>query len=59
MKKSLYTLAGLAMMLSSCESMDMTPTSQGNSESWYSTDIELDMAVSEFYILGYWNTPLE
>lgn len=59
MKKSIYTLAGLAMLLSSCESMDMVPRSQGNSESWYSSDIELEMAVSEFYILGYWNTPLE
>lgn len=59
MKKSLYTLAGLALLLSSCESMDMEPRSQGNSESWYSSEIELEMAVSEFYILGYWNTPLE
>lgn len=46
-------------MLASCESMDITPKSQGNSESWYSTDVELEMAVNEFYILGYWNSPLE
>ncbi len=59
MKKSIYTLAGLAMLLSSCESMDMVPRSQGNSESWYSSDVELEMATSEFYILGYWNQPLE
>lgn len=59
MKKSLYTLAGLAMLLSSCESMDMEPLTQGNSQSWYSNEVELDMAVSEFYILGYWNRPLE
>lgn len=58
--KSLYIslLAG-AMALSSCESMDITPLSQGNSNAWYSTDTELEMAVNEFYILGYWNTPLE
>lgn len=47
------------MVLSSCESMDMEPRSEGNSESWYSSDIELEMAVNEFYILGYWNQPLE
>ncbi|MDE6152640.1 MAG: RagB/SusD family nutrient uptake outer membrane protein, partial [Muribaculaceae bacterium] len=59
MKKSIYTLAGLAMLFSSCESMDMEPLSQGNSSSWYSNEIELEMAVNEFYIIGYWNQPLE
>lgn len=60
MNKTLYTsVAAAALMLTSCESMDMTPLSQGNSESWYSTEVELEMAVNEFYILGYWNTPLE
>lgn len=60
MKKSLYTtLAAAALLLSSCESMDMEPRAQGNSASWYSSEIELEMAVNEFYILGYWNQPLE
>lgn len=60
MNKALYTsLATAALMLTSCESMNMTPLSQGNSESWYSTEVELEMAVNEFYILGYWNQPLE
>ncbi len=60
MNKTLYTsVAAAALMLTSCESMDMTPLSQGNSESWYSTETELEMAVNEFYILGYWNQPLE
>ena len=60
MNKTLYTsVAAAALMLTSCESMDMTPLSQGNSESWYSTEVELEMAVNEFYILGYWNQPLE
>lgn len=52
-------MAAAAMLLTSCESMDMTPLSQGNSESWYSSEAELEMAVNEFYILGYWNQPLE
>ena len=49
----------LALMLASCASMDITPKSQGNSESWYSTELELKMAANEFYILGYWNKPFE
>ena len=35
--------------------MDMTPKSQGSSASWYTTETELNMAVNEFYILGYWD----
>ncbi len=53
-------MASAAMLLTTaCESMDMEPLSQGNSESWYSNELELKMATSEFYILGYWNQPLE
>ena len=60
MKKILYTMASAAMLLTTaCESMDMEPLSQGNSESWYSNELELEMATNEFYILGYWNQPLE
>ncbi len=54
MKKT-FILISAALVLSGCVSMDMTPKSQGNSASWYTTEIELDMAVSEFYIVGYWN----
>lgn len=61
MKKSLYisAIALTATLLCGCESMDMEPRSQGNSESWYSDETELEMAVNEFYILGYWKDPLE
>lgn len=51
---------GLVMMLaSSCVSMDMTPNAQGNSESWYSTEAELEMAANRLYTIGYWNSPYE
>ena len=59
MKK--YILSALAFgaaIATACTSMDMTPKSQGNSESWYTTETELNMAVNEFYILGYWQEPL-
>ena len=47
-------MAGLSLAFTSCVDMDMVPKSQGNSESWYTTETELKMAVNEFYILGYW-----
>ena len=60
MKYKILTLAaGLTLFLNSCVDMDMTPLDQGSSESWYSTVEELDMAVNEYYILGYWRDPLE
>ena len=55
MKKTICILFSAALLLNACVSMDMTPKSQGNSASWYTTETELNMAVSEFYILGYWN----
>lgn len=55
MKNQLITfMVGLSLAFTSCVDMDMVPKSQGNSESWYTTETELKMAVNEFYILGYW-----
>lgn len=55
MKNQLITfMAGLSLAFTSCVDMDMVPKSQENSESWYTTETELKMAVNEFYILGYW-----
>ncbi len=51
-------LAGLTLALSSCESMDLVPKSQGNTSSWYTNETELSLAANEFYILGYWQEPL-
>lgn len=60
MKYQIITLlTGLAFILSSCVDMSLTPLSNANSESWYTTEEELDMAVNEFYLLGYWKDPLE
>lgn len=58
MKKTIYTIVSAfsALLLSSC-SMDLTPLSQGSSASWYTTETELDMAVNEFFIMGYWANP--
>lgn len=51
-------LAGLSLALVSCESMDLVPKSQGNTASWYTSETELSLAANEFYILGYWQEPL-
>lgn len=60
MKHNIITImAGLSLTFASCTDMDMVPKAQGNSESWYTTETELQMAVNEFYILGYWATPLQ
>ena len=48
-----------ALTLSSCVSMDITPKSQGNSESWYSTELELEMAANRMYSIGYWDSPAQ
>lgn len=57
MKKALYILFAVTLV-NACISMDLTPKSQGNSASWYTTETELNMAVNEFYILGYWDYTL-
>lgn len=44
--------------MASCESMDLVPDSQGNTASWYTSETELQLAANEFYILGYWQEPL-
>lgn len=59
MKTKIFSaLAFAALMASSCMTMDLKPTAQANSETWYTTEVELQMAVNEFYILGYWQEPL-
>lgn len=52
-------MAAAGLCLASCESMDLVPKMQGNTESWYTTETELNLASNDFYILGYWNQPLE
>jgi SusD family. len=58
MKTKILLLAGMCLGLAACESMDLVPRSQGNTESWYTTETELRLASNDFYILGYWQEPL-
>lgn len=57
MKTKIF-FASLLLALTGCEDMNLVPKAQGNTESWYTTETELNMAANEFYILGYWQEPL-
>lgn len=56
--KAKILLMAACLGLVACESMDLVPKSQGNTASWYTTEKELELAANEFYILGYWQEPL-
>lgn len=58
MKNKIFLVSLCALALTGCRDMNLTPNSQGNTESWYTTNTELEMAANEFYILGYWQEPL-
>lgn len=57
MKTKIFFITA-CLALTACESMDLVPKSQGNTAAWYTTEKELEMAANEFYILGYWQEPL-
>ena len=38
--KTKILLAGMCLSLAACESMDLVPKSQGNTESWYTSETE-------------------
>lgn len=55
MKRNIITitLAGL-LALSSCHDLDLNPLANGSTESWYSTETEVEMAVNDLYKIGFW-----
>lgn len=55
MKQFIYLLfLGSCISLISCNDLDLNPLSQGSSENWYSTEIEMEMAVKDFYRSDFW-----
>lgn len=53
MKKYLkYLFVGL--LLTGCSKLDLNPLSQGSSETWYSTETEFQMAVTDLFRLVFW-----
>ncbi|MFD1768832.1 RagB/SusD family nutrient uptake outer membrane protein [Sphingobacterium suaedae] len=53
MKISRIYIAGF-LLLSSCQSLDLNPLSQGSSETWNSNEEELDMSLNDLYREVFW-----
>lgn len=53
MKKYLKYLFA-ALLLTGCSKLDLNPLSQGSSETWYTTETEFQMAVTDLFRLVFW-----
>lgn len=55
MKKSIILfLVSCGFAFNSCNDLDLNPLSQGSSESWYSTETEIEMALKDLYRTDFW-----
>ncbi len=54
MKNSKHIFLGALIALSACADLDLNPLSQGSSESWYSTETEIDMSVNDLFRDVFW-----
>ena len=54
MKKIYMILLGSALFLASCTKLDLYPLDQGSSETWFSSQTEFEMAVSDLYREVFW-----
>jgi starch-binding outer membrane protein, SusD/RagB family len=51
--KSLFLLLTIFFALS-CNDLDLNPLSEGSSETWYSNETEIDMAVKDLFRNAFW-----
>ena len=49
----IFILLGLTILVS-CSDLDLNPLSEGSSESWYSSEAEIEMSVMELYRDVFW-----
>lgn len=55
MKRNIITLLlGSALLLNSCNDLDLSPLAKGSSESWYSSEVEIEMALNDLYKIEFW-----
>lgn len=55
MKRNIITLLlGSALLLNSCNDLDLSPLAKGSSESWYSSEVEIEMALNDLYKIDFW-----
>lgn len=45
----------LMLALSSCSNLDLNPLSEGSSESWYSSEAEIEMSLKDLYRQDFWH----
>lgn len=51
--KTIATLLAFLLLLS-CNSLDMTPLSEGSSENWYSDESQIQMSVTRLFKIDFW-----
>jgi starch-binding outer membrane protein, SusD/RagB family len=54
MKKYILLLITAATVSVSCTDLDLNPLSEGSSQSWYSTQEEMEMSVNDLFRLVFW-----
>jgi hypothetical protein len=54
--KKIYMLLFAATLLlgSACSRLDLNPLSEGSSENWYSTEVEVQLAVNDLFREAFW-----
>lgn len=53
MKTTFFYIVTL-ILLSSCHDLNLNPLSSGSTETWYSSEKEIEMAANELYRYNYW-----
>ncbi len=54
MKTNKLIFIGVLTAFSACADLDLNPLSQGSSESWYSTETEIEMSVNDLFRDVFW-----
>ena len=53
-RNSVMSIVGGLILLSSCHDLDLNPLAKGSTETWYSTETEITMAVNDLYRVTFW-----
>ncbi len=56
MKTKLYSMLLALFLTSACTDLNLNPLSEGSSESWYSDQTEIEMALNDLYRDPFWPT---
>lgn len=54
MKRNVLYILMAFSLLTSCHDLDLNPLSNGSTETWYSTEKEIEMAVNDLYRIAFW-----